>query len=244
MKSIILRGYEARQLARTGSVQVVRRIVPQPVVTPSSVPGMEDCFSYGWRRRFGGWDYFERDCSPFGQVGEAVAIKETWGEAHPAQIAAGRYSQPGRAGIPGPPRVRYGVVYRADGEVSPVYPIRPHPFRSIEKPPDREVPEPDKFCWVSPTLMPQWAVRHRPFINGLEVIRVQSITEKEALRTGVAIDHENAFHVAGYEGRFAHRTAAGCLETWIGLNEGVDNSWKRNEWCWSVYLVLNAGGAA
>lgn len=70
--------------------------------------------------------------------GDRVYVKEAWTEVHPLAVQAGRYSQPGRGGIPGPPPVDYRVVYQIDGPTRRVWHRRDggHPYRALEPPTD------------------------------------------------------------------------------------------------------------
>jgi hypothetical protein len=92
---------------------------------------------------------------PIGSVGERLFVKEAHADEHPIAVQSGRYSQPGTAGIPGPPGVTYQTIYRTDGEPLKTY-HKPQewPFRATE--PSEMHTRPDnfgpggKYYWTNP----------------------------------------------------------------------------------------------
>lgn len=70
--------------------------------------------------------------------GHTLYVKESWNDVHPLGVQEGRYSQPGRGGIPGPPPVPYLTVYRIDGPTLRTWSSRAiqHPYRSLTPPTD------------------------------------------------------------------------------------------------------------
>lgn len=111
-----------------------------------------------------------------GVVGERLFVKEAHADEHPIAIQPGRYSQPGTAGIPGPPGVSYRTIYRADGEPLKTY-HKPQewPYRSTE--PSEMHTRPDnygpggKYYWVHPNDTD--AKRARQFAE-VVAVRVQA----------------------------------------------------------------------
>lgn len=126
---------------------------------------------------------------PYGQPGDRLWVREAWQQVHPIQVAEERHSQPGTAGIPGPPPVDYRTVYRADGEVPPIYCLggQPWPFRSLEP---FEVDGFNAFeeatHWVPSIHMPRWASRILLEITRAGVERLQGISEDDAQSEGVS----------------------------------------------------------
>lgn len=82
-RPILLRGPMVRAILGGRKTQTRRIIKPQPEFTGSSVPGMEDCYSYTWRGQCGDADHFERDCAPY-QPGDRLWVRETWATTHQA----------------------------------------------------------------------------------------------------------------------------------------------------------------
>jgi hypothetical protein len=66
--------------------------------------------------------------------GDTFFIKEAWSDVHPLAVQEGRYSQMGKAGIPGPPPVHYRTVYRIDGPTVRTWSNggKGFPYRAIE----------------------------------------------------------------------------------------------------------------
>lgn len=62
------------------------------------------------------------------RAGDLVAVREACNDVHPLAIEDGRYSQPGRAGIVGPPKVDFRTVYRIDGPMITLWKKQGWPF--------------------------------------------------------------------------------------------------------------------
>ncbi|OGT54681.1 MAG: hypothetical protein A3E01_10035 [Gammaproteobacteria bacterium RIFCSPHIGHO2_12_FULL_63_22] len=129
--------------------------------------------------------------------GELFWVKETFAQEHPLAVQEGRYSQEGRAGIPGPPPINYRVIYRADGEPLQVWRVHDgHPYFSLSGPAD-EVDA--KFPtvasnftrlgkaihWASPLHMPRWASRLTLEIAAVRLQHLQEINETDAIAEGI-----------------------------------------------------------
>lgn len=135
--------------------------------------------------------------SPFGTVGDRLWVRETFADQHPLAIQDGRYSQPGRAGIPGPPPVEYRTIYRVDGEPNQIWRNGTglHPYFEIKEPSAEDL----EFAtirsnytnsgravhWRPSIHMPRWASRIDLEITAVRVERVQDITEEDAKKEGV-----------------------------------------------------------
>lgn len=124
---------------------------------------------------------------PFGYPGDRLWVRETWQQVHPLQVAKGRHSTPGRAGIPGPPPVDYRTIYRADGEFPPIYSLggEPWPFRSLE-PFERNGMSAfvDQPRWTPSIHMPRWACRLVLEVTDVRIERLQDISEEDAVAEG------------------------------------------------------------
>lgn len=173
--------------------------------------------------------------NPYGQPGVRLWVRETWAEVHPLQVAEGRYSQGGRAGIPGPPPVDYRTIYRADGEFPPIYCLggEPWPYRSLE-PFERDGIQAfvDEPIWTPSIHMPRWASRILLEITDVRVGRLQEISEDDALAEGIRpFGDGNGFHVE--DGAFYSSTAASAFAAlWESING--PGSWEANPWVWAI----------
>ncbi|MDF3933510.1 hypothetical protein [Pseudomonas citronellolis] len=124
---------------------------------------------------------------PYGRPGDRLWVRETWEDVHPAQVADGRYSQLGRAGIPGPPAVTYRTIYRAEGPYPQVYQIDQPPYRALEPDPSssRDWPADNGWTGWTPSIhMPRWASRILLEITAVRVERLQDISEEQAVAEG------------------------------------------------------------
>ena len=87
--------------------------------------------------------------------------------------------------------------------------------------------------WVTPLFMPRWASRLTLTVKSVRVERLQSITEDDARREGVALcNHAAKIHDATYVRAYA------CL--WDELN-AKRAPWSSNPWIYRVEFV-RAGG--
>ncbi|WP_282382052.1 MULTISPECIES: hypothetical protein [unclassified Pseudomonas] len=123
---------------------------------------------------------------PFGQIGERLWVREAWQDVHPVQVID-RYSQPGRAGIPGPPGVTYQTIYRADGDYPPVHYTHEHPYRCLEPDPNhgfRGAADSGWTGWTPSIHMPRWACRILLEITDVRVERLQDISDDQAEAEG------------------------------------------------------------
>jgi hypothetical protein len=73
---------------------------------------------------------------------------------------------------------------------------------------------------VSPRFMPQWAARHFLEITDIRTQRLQSITETDAEREGVAPLHGS------------HREA--FRQLWDKINDARGFGWEQNPWVWAI----------
>ena len=171
-------------------------------------------------------------------VGDRLWVKETWADEHPLSIQEGRYSQPGHAGIPGPPGVSYRTIYRVDGEPLQVWRRgdNQHPYFTLDGPADEIAAQYPTVCsnftrdgkaihWGNSRFMPRWASRLTLHVTEVRVQRLQEISEADALAEGIAPEF--------YGGttdrmRWAGRPAECYAALWETING--PGSWKANPW--------------
>lgn len=92
--------------------------------------------------------------------------------------------------------------------------------------------EPNRMHWKPSIFMPRAASRISLEIVRVQVERLNTISEADALAEGCAIDKGHVYAVAGAE-YFGHRTAVGCYMTLWGQINGP-GSWAINPWVWVV----------
>ncbi len=234
-KPILFNGAMVRAIL-SGAKTQTRRVV-------KSIPWRDRCnpnfsqaqaFRYAGEFRIAGSEEMSTGFRcPFGQPGDRLWMRETWQQVHPIQIADDRYSQRGKAGIPGPPPVNYRTIYRADGEYPAIYSLggEPWPYRSLE-PFERNGMQAfvDEPRWTPSVHMPRWACRLVLEITDVRVERLQAISAEDALAEGAmewAREQKTPIRDldAGDE-----RIAFKAL--WSGTGPGGD--WDSNPWVWVI----------
>ncbi|WLH85992.1 hypothetical protein [Pseudomonas sp. FP2338] len=193
---------------------------------------------------------------PYGRPGDRLWVRETWQDVHPVQVID-RYSQLGRAGIPGPPGVTYQTIYRADGEYPKVHYTHEHPYRCIVPDPNHGFLGPADSGWTgwTPSIhMPRWASRILLEITDVRVERLQDISEDQCIAEGIhpvpkTNEHSHQFwrdyHLSG-DGTFCVRTpkesfkslwchvAGGSFPKGEAAYKASPHSWDANPWVWVV----------
>lgn len=173
---------------------------------------------------------------PYGAPGDRLWVRETWANVHPL-LAAGRASGPSTAGIPGPPGVDYRVVYRADGELAPLYYSKDYPYRSLAGA-DQDLAR-RELSWESPVCMPRKSSRLTLEVVSVRVERLQDISEEDARAEGVApfferfpgMGQDQTITTGERAAAAPHRASFACL--WDEIN-GDRALWKSNPWVWVV----------
>ena len=191
----------------------------------------------------------DRDVAcPYGQPGDQLYVRETWADEHPLAIQDGRYSQPGRAGIPGPPPVHYRTIYRADGEPRQIWrnADQSHPYFTASGPARQIDADYPTVCsnytrdgkgihWRPSIHMPRWASRILLEVTAVRVEQLQDISEADAIAEG--IEHWDA---SGNNEWADYSDPAGlplsARESYRTLWEQINGpgSWDTNPWVWVV----------
>lgn len=130
-------------------------------------------------------------------VGDRLWVREAWADEHPLAVQSDRYSQHGRAGIPGPPSVEYRTIYRADGEPLQVWRNADgsHPYFTLAGPADELAAQyptiqsnytraGKAIHWQTPIHMPRWASRLTLTVTETRVERLQDISREDEIAEG------------------------------------------------------------
>lgn len=179
------------------------------------------------------------DRCPYGFRGDHLWVRETWQDVHPLQVAEGRYSQEGRAGIPGPPIVQYRTIYRADGEYPRIHFNHPdgthvddRPYRSVCTGEDctrsHLHPEEAFHGWTPSIYMPRWACRLTLEITEIRVARLQDISEDDAIAEGC-----DAVSMDAVPRQATWSRKQDFAQLWDSLN-AKRAPWNSNPWVWVV----------
>lgn len=200
---------------------------------------------------------------PYGKPGDRLWVRETWQQVHPCQVDEGRFSIEGRAGIPGPPKVAYRVIYAADGsyprihfqEGEPTFPFRERCLPDCTH--QHLHPEECFNGWMPSIHMPRWASRLALEITKVRVERVQEITPDDCIAEGVEYpvapsgtpgkvnplinisDRNLTPHLMKIKGKYTHENLliahyAGLWDSINAKREGGIYAWEKNPWVWVV----------
>ena len=195
---------------------------------------------------------------PYGWKGDHLWVRESWQDVHPLQVADGRYSQEGRAGIPGPPPVDYQTIYRADGPYPRIHFDNQDgtrdgwPYRSVcpgEGCKLRHIhPEESYVGWTPSIHMPRWACRLVLEITDVRVQRLQDITREDIIAEGVRIpacetSGNPLIDISTPNGPGAFLTREQFIDPdallrahwaalWCAINGRA--SWDANPWVWAL----------
>lgn len=172
---------------------------------------------------------------PFGQPGDLLWVRETWADVHPLQVADGRYSQGGRAGIPGPPPVQYRTIYKADGEYPPIWHASGFPYRALSTTDALALkcyPQGVGYGWTPSIHMPRWACRLFLRVTDVRAERLQDISEEDARAEGVD-------HIPSAPAALNHRTAFAGLWNKVYVKAGL--TWQDNPWVWAISFEVLEG---
>lgn len=172
---------------------------------------------------------------PYGKPGDRLWVRETWAEHHPVGIQPGRFSMAGRAGIPGPPRVAYRVIYRADGDPIRVWHCGGFPYRTVDGPSDEIDARHPSVCsefpgWRPSIHMPRWASRILLEVTDVRVERVQDISEADCYSEGLPIP--GPYQPGTREA--VEVVLPAFRDLWDSINAKRGQGWDVNPWVWVV----------
>jgi len=146
------------------------------------------------------------DYCPYGKVGDRLWVRETFYVDHLACATRERLAEEPPEG-----NIKEFIYYRADGEC-------------CEQIPECQCGDVGKPKWAPPIHMPRWASRLTLEITGVRVQRLQSITEADAVKEGIA-PYEEAIGNPEPQATFAN--------LWDKIN-GKRHPWASNPWCWVI----------
>lgn len=219
---------------------------------PSDTPG----YDWTFRRKDHVWEDYEHErllkLLPV-QIGDRLWVRETWSDEHPLAVQEGRYSQEGRAGIPGPPNVRYRTIYKADGEPLQVWRNSGgYPYFTTAGPKDEIASKypsvssnftnakGDGISWTPSIHMPRWASRITLIVTDVQVERLQEINKQDAIAEGIEppAKGNELYHLPGTSHDLAGfgdpdpRKVFKAL--WNSLNAKRGFGWDLNPWVISI----------
>lgn len=244
----------------SGSKRMTRRVLkPQPRFFELAETGwvMFPSKRFRWLGEWIDVSHTQIDvCTPW-HVGDRLWVREAWADQHPLAVQAERYSQPGRAGIPGPPGVSYRTIYRADGEPLHIWRSNNgHPYFSLSGPSDEVAAKHPCVCsnftrdgksihWDSSIHMPRWASRITLIVESVKVERLQGISDADAQAEGIAVlplqdANDPSAWWQSEPGKHQARTPAGAFRLlWNDLH-GPD-AWALNPWVAAIgFRVIRA----
>jgi hypothetical protein len=152
---------------------------------------------------------------PYGQPGDTLWVRETWGMTYVDLVAPDRpFIVGGTWGSPARPGRPPCVVFKADGAM-----------------PDDSPSETAR--WTPSIHMPRWASRITLEITGVRVERLQEISEDDARAEGVRHRRTGGVGMFFFGTEPARTTPARCYQQLWENIYGPD-SWAANLWVWVI----------
>lgn len=166
MRPITLRPHEARRLAETGRVVVIRAVEPQLPFDGKLDIVLTHLDKYD--TDYGTFDEDREYKCPLGPPGSETWCRETWGYAEPIYCFESGYLDGFSEGDrPNQKDTEYKALFKAEWE------------DGGESADDRG------FSWRSPATMPKWASRFPRVVHvGTRLCRLGGVTEEEAKGAG------------------------------------------------------------
>lgn len=216
-RSPILHPHEVRAALAWILGLVVRPVKPQP--TPDKNTGHWTPLGKGrWLNPAMAYETQDEWRCPLGVPGDRLCCRETWQEFFGDEIPQGRTRAiRGRMSIPArSDRLPY-VAYRADGEM-------PHH------------PEHGKAIWRTPATMPAWASRITMEVVGVRCVRLESLTNMDAINTGIP-EYLNQFKRRPYteyeDDLWRNSTTLENMRRFWESKYGIRYPWATS-WAWAV----------
>jgi len=164
--------------------------------------------------------------SPYGQAGDQLWVRETWGAVSPDEYVR--------------PLEECKIEYRAD------LPVGSTDFPG-EWPADEARGSDEAPRWRPSIHMPRWASRITLDVVNVRVERVQEITREDAKAEGVDNvwhwdEERNARHPEHFRRGLLNPYVANYSVLWDAINSGRGFGWDANPWVWVIEfkVVQNA----
>ncbi|MCA8037066.1 hypothetical protein LGM46_29285 [Burkholderia arboris] len=170
------------------------------------------------------WHTRTGDCyvCPHGDVGNSLWVRET----HEVRRIGTETFEGAR------PMRRYaGIAYQADNGRAEVD-IDLDTFQALYAKESRG--------WTPSIHMPRWASRITLEITGVRVERLQSISESDAIATGIETfetddpDLHGMWRDSSEEGMASGNPIGSFLTLWDGINAARGYGWDQNPWVWAI----------
>lgn len=184
----------------------------------------------------GGWSGLVGDACPFGDVGDRVWVRETWGVVSHELDEDGRI-QPWTPDRPATAihEMPFGngyysghAIYAADGNFTWG---------------DDDGYEDGRSCWKPSIHMPRWASRILLEITDVRVERLNDISEEDAAAEGVD-QLRGGFWKHYQPGWTQHQLSARGSFVTLWKSIYGEESWAANPWVWVIEFKRVEGGAA
>lgn len=133
-------------------------------------------------------------------------------------------------GFPCKPSEASYVCFR-DGEQQ--YRDGKHSKWTLKDPPNWKA---ERHVFLPARRMPLWAARIRKTTTRVELRRVRTITEGEAIHAGIS--QGGCFNCGGNQPCGCERPEPSCRETWVReFLARYGHAWHRDDYCWFVFYT-------
>lgn len=219
-RPIIFNDEMVRALLAGRKTQTRRVVKPQPDSLCDKVLREVLGHDVWWKFRYS----FNKKC-PYGVPGDRLWVREVFTLESSQEVS---YDPPHKDGRP---------ILHVDGGVDcGTWWEQPH-YRATDPEPELVVEGRDgPGCrWSSPFYLPRWASRILLEVTGVQVERVQEITEKDAVAEGVDIGVLSDAIVWKAEDRNFKDALSAFRFLWDSINKDKPGrSWAENPWVWAI----------